>query len=230
MASRELALKLVYYGPGLSGKTTNLRELHQRSDSSSRGNLVTLDTADDRTLFFDMLPMRIDSGRCSIRLKVYTVPGQPIHETTRRMVLAAADGVAFIADSRRSRTVANAKSFSELEANLKCNNIKLEQMPVVIQFNKRDLDSLRPDAELHDLARAGREPVYPAVAMRGEGVVETFLALLRHTWRSLEERYQLQARLNVGEEQLLQEAARQIKVREPLAVVLGRCYGGGQGE
>ena len=185
---REVSLKLVYYGPGLSGKTTNLSQLHDRIQIN-RGHLLTLDTADDRTLFFDMLPLCIGNGDQQsrtgfvVRLKLYTVPGQSIHAATRRLVLNGTDGVAFIADSRSSFIEANAQSFGELKDNLEAHALNLQELPLVIQFNKRDLPEIRSDADLDALAARSTEPVYPAVASRGEGVVETFLALLQRTWR-----------------------------------------------
>src|SRR5271166_4388028 len=165
-------MKLVYYGPALSGKTTNLRSLHQLTSQDSRGRLMTLETRDDRTLFFDMLPLvfRADgpvnrpggersytpsevSTGMSVRVKVFTVPGQVLHGATRRLVLQGADGVAFIADSQVSETEANAASFLDLRSNLKETGVSLRDMPLVIQFNKRDLPNVRPDGEVEALAR-----------------------------------------------------------------------------
>jgi signal recognition particle receptor subunit beta len=212
VASRELALKLVYYGPGLSGKTTNLMALHGRLSSEQQAQLMTLDTADDRTLFFDMLPLRVasESSDFAVRIKLYTVPGQPIHATTRRMVLAGADGVAFIADSRSSQIQANAESFRELRANLKVNGFEVREMPLVIQFNKRDLPDVRTDDQLRALARRGREPVYGAVATEARGVAETFLALLKLVWRDLDKRHQISEKLQISERAVMRGTARQL--------------------
>ena len=148
-AGREVTIKLVYYGPALSGKTTNLRALHQLTTEESRGRLMTLETRDDRTLFFDLLPLsvRTKSG-LAVRLKVFTVPGQVIHASTRRLVLQGADGVAFIADSRISEVHHNTESFMDLRDNIKEHGRSLKQMPVVIQFNKRDLPDVRSDEEI----------------------------------------------------------------------------------
>ncbi|MCA9630533.1 MAG: gliding motility protein, partial [Myxococcales bacterium] len=152
-AARELTVKLVYYGPALSGKTTNLQALHQASDTESSGRLMTLETKDDRTLFFDLLPLTFKgTGGLSVRLKVFTVPGQVIHASTRRLVVQGADGVAFIADSQESETQHNAESFMDLKENLKANGLLLKQMPLIIQFNKRDLTDIRSDAEIAELA------------------------------------------------------------------------------
>src|SRR5271170_2720501 len=139
---REIAIKLVYYGPALSGKTTNLRSLHQLTTEGSRGRLMTLETKDDRTLFFDMLPLtlRAEGDRASqvpgmtLRIKIFTVPGQVLHSATRKLVLQGADGVAFIADSQISETEHNASSFIDLRQNLKELSLSIKNLPLVIQF------------------------------------------------------------------------------------------------
>lgn len=166
--ARELTIKLVYYGPALSGKTTNLQAMHAASSPGTTGRLMTLETRDDRTLFFDLLPLTFGSEKgLSVRLKVFTVPGQVIHSSTRRLVLQGADGVAFIADSREVETEHNAESFRDLRENLKQNGLSTKQLPLVLQFNKRDLPNVRPESELADMAAQGREPVYLAVATKG---------------------------------------------------------------
>ena len=138
--SRELTVKLVYYGPALSGKTTNLQAIHKLVSSDTAGRLMTLETRDDRTLFFDLLPLTFSSGSgIQVRFKLFTVPGQVIHNATRRLVLQGADGTAFIADSQRAETKANAAAFVNLRQNLIDNGIDPVAMPLVIQFNKRDL-------------------------------------------------------------------------------------------
>lgn len=203
-AARELTIKLVYYGPALSGKTTNLQALHQLVSSEGRGRLMTLDTRDDRTLFFDLLPLSFTAGSgLTVRLKLFTVPGQVIHNATRRLVLQGADGVAFIADSQRNETKANAAAFVNLKQNLRDNGLDAAKIPVLIQFNKRDLPDIRPDEEIDTLASKGREPVFKAVATRGVGVTETFLGLVRATWERLEEEHQLQTKFNLETSQVL---------------------------
>jgi signal recognition particle receptor subunit beta len=231
-SSRELAIKLVYYGPGLSGKTTNLAMLHERLHADHRSRLVTLETADERTLFFDMLPLQIGGKDADfmMRIKVFTVPGQPIHASARRLVLGGADGVAFIADSRVSQIENNAQSFSELRENLQANRLNVADLPLVIQFNKRDLPKVRSDEELHRMAACGREPVFPAVAARGDGVVETFMALFQATWSVLEERHKLGERMNIGAEAAIGELSKQLGVDVPVDRLLSTRYGGrGQG-
>src|SRR5262249_3523896 len=173
---------------------------------------MTLNTQDDRTLFFDLLPLtfRAKDGDVSLRIKLFTVPGQPIHAATRRLVLQGADGVALIADSQLDETQRNAESFFDLKQNLKENGLELGKMPLVIQFNKRDLANIRTDEELAELAKRGKEPVYLAVATRGLGVVETFIGLLHLTWQTLERTHQLSKKLSIDGDQLLSHAARQL--------------------
>lgn len=176
--SREVTLKLVYYGPSQSGKSANLRALQERIAAARRPRLITLDANDDRTLFLDLLPLAVELGDHTLRINVYTVPGKPELAATRRLVLRGVDGVAFIADSRNSETRTNAESFVDLKQNLRDIGRSLSDLPLVIQFNKRDAHDVRSDQELCELARRGNEPVFRSTATRGEGVVETFVALL----------------------------------------------------
>jgi len=208
---KEIQLKVVYYGPALSGKTTNLMYIHRRSAPSSRGRLMSLETKDDRTLFFDLLPMHFESDSgLSITIKVFTVPGQVIHDATRRIVLQGADAVAFIADSQIAETEANQASFSNLKKNLTENGLDIKGMPLVIQFNKRDLPNIRSDAEIDELAGRGREPVYKAVATQGKGVVETFLGLLQLTWERLDAWHDLEGKFKVDGAVLIDSVRRQL--------------------
>lgn len=203
---REVTLKLVYYGPALSGKTTNLQQLHRAIGGHAETDLITLDTRDDRTLFFDLLPLEFKSGAgMTIRLKLFTVPGQVIHNATRKIVLQNADGVAFIADSRKAQTRENNFSFANLKANLKENGIDPKEIAMVIQFNKRDLPGIRTDAEVDRIASKGSEPVYKAVALEGDGVVETFLGLCSATWKKLDDRYQLGTKFETSHERFMSE-------------------------
>lgn len=209
---REVTLKLVYYGPALSGKTTNLRSLHQLTSSESHGRLMTLETRDDRTLFFDMLPLvfRSADGGMNLRVKVFTVPGQVLHASTRRLVLQGADGVAFIADSQVSETQANATSFLDLRDNLKELGVSLTDLPLIIQFNKRDLPNVRSDAEIEALAKRGKEPVFKASAVQGRGVLESFFGLLQLTWSRLEAEHHLAKTLGIEAESFLPMVANKI--------------------
>lgn len=226
-STRELTIKLVYYGPALSGKTTNLQALHAAASGESKGRLMTLDTKDDRTLFFDLLPLSFeDKSGLSVRIKVFTVPGQVIHASTRRLVVQGADGVAFIADSRLAETETNTESFIDLRDNLKAQGIRLEQMPLVIQFNKRDLPGVRSEAEVAKMAAGGREPVYLGVATQGLGVVECFLGLLHSTWRKLENENQLSSKFGFDGEVFIQHVAEQLGSKESLADLLDKAVGG----
>jgi mutual gliding-motility protein MglA len=203
-AARELTIKLVYYGPALSGKTTNLQAIHQLVATDTRGRLMTLDTRDDRTLFFDLLPLTFTAGSgLTVRLKLFTVPGQVIHNATRRLVLQGADGVAFIADSQKAETKANADAFRNLKQNLTDNGLDPAKIPVIIQFNKRDLPDVRPDEEIDQLAKKGKEPVFKAVATRGVGVFDTFMGLVRCTWTQLERDHGLQKKFALDPEEVI---------------------------
>jgi len=227
-SAREVTIKLVYYGPALSGKTTNLVSLHGLAGADARGRLMTLETQDDRTLFFDLLPLtfRAKDGDVSLRIKLFTVPGQPIHAATRRLVLQGADGVALIADSRVTETQHNAEAFYDLRKNLKTNGLDLGKMPLVIQFNKRDLPDIRSDAELAELAARGDEPVYLAVATNGAGVVETLMGLLHLTWQTLDRTHNLAQKLAIDGDMLLANAARQLGVGRPIQEILASRVGG----
>jgi signal recognition particle receptor subunit beta len=213
--ARELTVKLVYYGPALSGKTTNLQAIHELVAPESRGRLMTLETKDDRTLFFDLLPLSVQTGRgLSIRIKLFTVPGQVIHNATRRLVLQGADGVAFIADSQRVETRANADAFVNLRKNLVENGIEPASMPLVIQFNKRDLPDVRPDEEIDALAQKGKEPVFKAVATRGGGVMETFLGLVRVTWDALEREHQLKQKFQINPDEVMRNLQDRLGIQD----------------
>ncbi len=205
-AAKELTVKLVYYGPALSGKTSNLRAIHWLGTASACGQLMTLETKNDRTLFFDMLPISVESrSGLRVRIKLFSVPGQLMHDATRRLVLQAADGVAFIADSQRSEADANRESFLNLKRNLEENGIDPEQIPIIIQFNKRDLEDIRTDDELEQLARRSSEPIYKAVATRGYGVLQTLNGLIRQTWIKLEREHGLEDKLGIDPLGLLRE-------------------------
>jgi signal recognition particle receptor subunit beta len=194
LTERQLTLKLVYYGPPLSGKTSNLRALHGKVDKLNRGRLMTLDTRDDRTLFFDLLPIFFRASGFSFRIKVYTVPGQPVHEATRKVVLAGTDGVVFVADSRPDHREANRSSWQNLQANL--GSIGLGALPIVVQYNKRDLPDAVPLAQVDRFGDASRH-VTEACAKEGEGVVETFFELVGRTWEALDKDLKLSERLGI---------------------------------
>ena len=196
-AERQLTLKLVYYGPPLSGKTSNLRALHAKVDQLNRGRLMTLDTRDDRTLFFDLLPIFFRTSNFSFRIKVYTVPGQPVHEATRKVVLAGADGVVFVADSSPDARAANRSSWQNLDANLR--TLALDKIPIVVQYNKRDLPTAVPLDALDRFGDPARR-IVEARAMAGDGVVPTFFELVDAAWVHLDEDLQLATKLGIDSE------------------------------
>ncbi len=213
MAAREITLKVVYYGPALSGKTTNLQQLHQLINPNSRGKMVTLDTADDRTLYFDFLPIQFGAGQgVSVKIKLFTVPGQVMHKSTRKVVLAGADAIAFVADSQKASASANAYSWRDMEANLRANGIDFEAIPKVVQFNKRDLPDIKP---LQDIRSSwGDIPTFPAVAVRGDGVIETFRELLRSLYRDLDARHNFAENFGVSEDSFLAGVFRNVTPAE----------------
>jgi signal recognition particle receptor subunit beta len=186
---REIQLKLVYYGPALSGKTTNLVYIHRRSAPSSRGRLMTLETKDDRTLFFDLLPLNLGKIKdFDIRIQLYTVPGQAIYEATRKLVLKGVDGLVFVADSLRVRRQKNIESLEDLKKNLVDYNLDIETLPVVLQYNKRDLaGSPIPTLSLEeleeDLNRELGVTSFQAAATKGLGVFETLKDISKKTVR-----------------------------------------------
>jgi len=190
--NRELSLKIVYYGPALSGKTTNLTDLHERLAPDVRGRLLTVDTKSDRTLFFDLLPVFFEAASgLKVKIKLYTVPGQIMHSATRRIVLQGVDAVAFIADSQREQARANNEYWRNMLDDLRLNGLAKDALPVVIQFNKRDLPNVRSVDEIEEMRRRGSEPIFLASAIHGEGVLETLHGLLGMTHQRLEERLQL---------------------------------------
>jgi hypothetical protein len=225
--ARELTIKLVYYGPALSGKTTNLQALHSAADPNATGRLMTLETKDDRTLFFDLLPLTFrDQGGLTVRLKVFTVPGQVIHASTRRLVLQGADGVAFVGDSRISQTEQNAESFMDLKENLKENGLALKQMPLIIQFNKRDLCDIRSDQEIAELAAQGHEPVYLSVATQSKGVIESFAGLVYLTWSALDAQHDLNRKFSFDSKAFLNDVVQKLGQTRSVSQILSARVGG----
>lgn len=191
-----MVLKLVYYGPALSGKTTNLMRLHDLLDKKGRGDLMVLDAVDDRTLFFDLLPFCLSApSGLKIKIKVFTVPGQVKHDATRKAVLQRADAVAFIADSQLNQASNNVESFENLEKNLALVGLDIETIPLIIQFNKRDLPDIVAEQEIHRIWDPTHIPVCMASALKGIGVVESYQTLLDQVYTALDQRYTL-ARLH----------------------------------
>lgn len=174
-AAREVIAKIVYYGPGLCGKTTNLEILHKRISPNQRGKMVSLATDTDRTLFFDLLPVDLGTiGGFRTKLQLFTVPGQTYYNATRKLVLKGADGVVFVADSQAAQMKQNLESYKNLAENLKANGLKIETIPMVIQWNKQDMKNLATIEELEKTINVRNVPTHKAVAVKGEGVLETF--------------------------------------------------------
>ena len=179
-AAREINVKIVYYGPGLCGKTTNLQYVYERSNPSQKGKLISLATETDRTLFFDFLPLDLGSVRgFKTRFHLYTVPGQVFYDASRKLILKGMDGVVFVADSQEPRMDANVESLRNLELNLRENGFELSEIPYVLQFNKRDLPTAVEVEEMYRLLNFKGEPTYEAVATEGMGVFETLKAIAK---------------------------------------------------
>ena len=179
-ASREINCKIVYYGPGLCGKTTNIQWIHEQAHPEKRGKLVSLATETDRTLFFDFLPLDMGTVKgFKVRFHLYTVPGQVFYDASRKLILRGCDGVIFVADSQRARMEANIESIANLATNLKDNGFDIRTIPYVLQLNKRDMPSAAPAPEMERLLRFRNEPMIEAVANQGTGVIETLKACAR---------------------------------------------------
>ena len=178
--SGEIHLKIVYYGPALSGKTTNLQQIHANLDPGRRGNLVSLKTRKDRTIYFDILQLELGTIQgFKPRFSLYTVPGQVYYAATRKLVLQEADGMVFVADSHARRLKINLATLHEMQGYLRGAGCDLDTLPFVVQFNKRDIPEAVPLRALHKyLGLNGSTPCFPAVAIHGEGVVDTLKAVL----------------------------------------------------
>ncbi len=206
---KRMVFKLVYYGPALSGKTTNLLRLHDILDTEGRGDLMVLDTKDDRTIFFDLLPFFLTTpSGWKLKIKVYTVPGQVKHDATRKAVLQRADGIAFIADSQLSEIRNNFQSFENLEKNLTFVGLDIATIPLVIQFNKRDLQKIIPEEDIERVWRPTGIPIFFASALKGWGVIETFQMLLDKTYDYIDKRYSLQDVHGLSKEEFIQRIVR----------------------
>ena len=181
-ATKNIAIKVVYYGPGLSGKTTNLRYIYIRLDVDSRGDLICLETDTERTLFFDLLPIKAGQiGDFKIHFQLMTVPGQVFYEASRKSVLKGADGIVFVADSQVPLLDANLENFDGMRKNLLEHNIDLNYIPLVFQYNKRDLDNLIPVETFNNLLNPRKLPYIESSAINGEGVIETLKEISRLT-------------------------------------------------
>jgi mutual gliding-motility protein MglA len=185
-ASHEINCKIVYFGPGLSGKTTNVQYIYEHTQQDSRGKLVTLSTENERTLFFDFLPLSIGEVRgYKTRFHLYTVPGQTFYEVSRQFILKGVDGVVFVADSQPERMEANVESFESLERSLDAQGYDLARLPLVFQYNKRDVDGAVSVRELEGTFNSTGRPYFEAIASRGDGVMETLQAISQAIIREL---------------------------------------------
>ena len=191
-SERTIKAKVVYYGPPQSGKTTNLEQIHRISDPEGSNRLISLNTAQDRTLFFDLLPFSLGTvSGYDFKIQLYTVPGQVQYNATRRVVLAGADAVVFVADSQKSMARENLSAFENMKVNLLANRLVPEKVPLVLQYNKQDLDPLIPRAELDRALNFWGRKAFPAVAARGEGVMETFVAVVQDMLVTIALKYNL---------------------------------------
>lgn len=185
-ATREMTAKIVYYGPGLCGKTTNLMVIFDKLDPKQKGKMLSLATKTDRTLFFDLLPVDIGKvGNFNLKMQLYTVPGQVFYNETRKLVLKGADSIVFVADSQPSMVESTKESFANLIDNMKENNIDPDDTPIVIQYNKRDIPGVLPIEQLQEKLGLEGYPYHEASAIKGEGVMETFKLVSKITAKHL---------------------------------------------
>ncbi len=188
-AAREINCKIVYYGPGLCGKTTNIQWIHEKTRPDAKGKLISLATETDRTLFFDFLPIELGTIRgFRTRFHLYTVPGQVFYDASRKLILKGVDGVVFVADSQETRRDANVESVQNLRTNLQDNGYDLATLPYVLQLNKRDLPAALPVEQLAADLRLQQEPTFEAVATKGVGVFDTLKAIIRLVLNDLRRR------------------------------------------
>jgi len=185
-ANKEINCKIIYFGPGLSGKTTNVQYIYENTQQDSRGKLVTLSTENERTLFFDFLPLSVGDVRgYKTRFHLYTIPGQTFYEVSRQFILKGVDGIVFVADSQADRMEANIESFEALEKSLEQQGYDINKIPLVLQYNKRDLPGAVTLRELESTFNPMRRPYFEAVASRGQGVMETLQSISQWVIREL---------------------------------------------
>jgi signal recognition particle receptor subunit beta len=185
-ASREINCKIVYYGPGLGGKTTNLEYIYERVNPTTRGKLISLATETERTLFFDFLPVNLGAIRgFKTRFHLYTVPGQVYYNASRKLILKGVDGVVFVGDSQVERMDANIESMYNLAENLDDHGFDLQRLPFIIQYNKRDLPNVAPLADLETQINPTGVPSYEAVAIHGDGVFDTLKSVSKLVIKNL---------------------------------------------
>ena len=191
-SERTIKAKVVYYGPAQSGKTTNLEQIHKLTDPAGNNRLISLNTAQDRTLFFDLLPFSLGGiSGYDFKIQLYTVPGQVQYNATRRVVLAGADAVVFVADSRKGMFKENLQAFENMKVNLLANRLVPEKVPFVVQYNKRDLPDLQTPDEMGRALNPWRRPAFEAIGAQGQGVLETFTAVVEQMLGSIAVKYNL---------------------------------------
>lgn len=179
-SSREINCKIVYYGPGLCGKTTNLQYIYNKTNPEAKGKMISLATETDRTLFFDFLPLSLGEIRgFKTRFHLYTVPGQVFYDASRKLILKGVDGVVFVGDSQIERMEANIESLDNLRTNLADQGYDLDKLPYVVQINKRDLPNSAPLDELQEVLNPTKVPSYEAIATKGVGVFDTLKAVAK---------------------------------------------------
>jgi len=189
-SSREINCKIVYYGPGLCGKTTNLQYIYRRTNPEQKGKLISLATETERTLFFDFLPLALgDIKGFRIRFHLYTVPGQVFYAASRKLILKGVDGVVFVADSQIERMESNMESLDDLQINLAEQGYELEKLPFAIQYNKRDLSNIVPTEEMDRLLNNRNVPCFEGIATSGKGVFETLKSVARLVLFELKKHY-----------------------------------------
>ncbi|MCD6245674.1 GTPase domain-containing protein [candidate division WOR-3 bacterium] len=194
-AKREIICKIVYYGPGRSGKTTNLQYIYSRLPDERKTNMISLATEMDRTLFFDFLPLDLGKiGQYTIKYQLYTVPGQVYYDSTRKLVLQGADGVVFVADSQQSRFEDNIENMDNMNENLKKNDLSLDEIPIVLQFNKRDVVDLTPIEDLSKALNLRGWDQIEAIAISGIGVIETLKLISNKVLSSIKGKYSKKVR------------------------------------
>jgi len=185
-SSREINLKVVYYGPGLCGKTTNLSYIYSHVPDDSKGKMISLATETERTLFFDFMPLQLGEIRgFKTRFHLYTVPGQVFYDASRKLILKGVDGLVFVADSQVARRDANAESLDNLEENLREQGYEVKDTPHVIQYNKQDLDNLIPLEQMQKELNKHGAPEFPASAVTGEGIFDTLKSVAKLTLKAV---------------------------------------------
>ena len=202
-----LTVKIVYYGPGMSGKTTNLTRLHDMLATELIGEMMSLETEGDRTLFFDLLPLGfVAPSGLQIKFKLFSVPGQAVHDSTRKAVLSRADGVMFVADSQCNQAVNNSMSFENLMSNAATLGMDVACLPLVVQFNKRDMPDIVSEAEVRSRWAAAPWPLLFASALQGDGVLECFCVLLASVYARLDQAFSLAAQHCLSQEAFIRAA------------------------